>query len=260
MGSRIGTRIVIAAVGSRKQPTNSIRQVGEQQEAHGSCVNSEAPSAAIISVVRVAVSIQPKIDAAATMNSTVAVVSMVSIDTLTSIFQFSVRYQTSPRNSAHTHAAMAPSVAVNTPRRHAADQQHRRHDRQHRLELEHTGRPRAGARGRAPRSSDRVRCPARAASQIAIGNPATIASSSSALPTRVHWNGMSRAPLVLVREVGDGDHHQDRHHHAGQDAGQEQRAHRDVGEQRVDHERQRRRDDRPERRRRGGHSDRELLV
>ena len=70
---------------------------------------------AISSVVFVTVSIQPKIEAAATMNSTVAVVSIVSIDTLISIFQFSVRNQTTPRNSDHTQAAIAPSVAVKTP-------------------------------------------------------------------------------------------------------------------------------------------------
>ena len=49
------------------------------------------------------------------MNITVAVVSMVSIETFTSIRQVSVRYQTSPRKSAQTQAAIAPSVGVNTP-------------------------------------------------------------------------------------------------------------------------------------------------
>ena len=66
------------------------------------------------------------------------------------------------------------------------------------------------------------------------------------------------APAVLVRVVGDREHHQDRHQHAGQDAGEEERADRDVGHHPVDHERQARRDDRPERRRGRGHADREL--
>ena len=63
----------------------------------------------------VAVSIQPKMLAAATMNSTVAVVSTVSRQTLTNIFQSSVRYQAKPRTMAHTQAAMAPSVGVKMP-------------------------------------------------------------------------------------------------------------------------------------------------
>jgi hypothetical protein len=50
----------------------------------------------------------------ATMNITVAVVSTVSRQTLTNIFQLSVRYQARPRNIAHTQAAMAPSVGVNS--------------------------------------------------------------------------------------------------------------------------------------------------
>ena len=66
-------------------------------------------------VTPVAVSIQPKIDAAATMKSTVRVVSTVSRQTLTNIFQLSVRYQAKPRIIAHTQAAIAPSVGVNRP-------------------------------------------------------------------------------------------------------------------------------------------------
>jgi hypothetical protein len=66
-------------------------------------------------VTRVAVRSHPKIDAAATMNSTTDVVSMVSIDTLISISNDSVRYQTRPRNSAQIDAATAPSVGVNMP-------------------------------------------------------------------------------------------------------------------------------------------------
>ena len=66
-------------------------------------------------MTRVAVSSQPKIDAAATMKSTTAVVSIVSIETLTSILNDSVRYQTRPRNSAQIDAATAPSVGVKMP-------------------------------------------------------------------------------------------------------------------------------------------------
>src|SRR5690606_30386022 len=70
---------------------------------------------ATASVTCVVVSTQAKIDAAATMNSTVAVVSMVSIEIFSSIRQFSVRYQTKPRNSAQNTAATAASVGVNRP-------------------------------------------------------------------------------------------------------------------------------------------------
>ncbi len=49
------------------------------------------------------------------MNSTVAVVSTVSRQTLTNIFQFSVRYQAKPRIMAQTQAAIAPSVGVKMP-------------------------------------------------------------------------------------------------------------------------------------------------
>ena len=49
------------------------------------------------------------------MNSTVAVVSTVSRLILTNILKFSVRYQKKPKTIAHTQAAIAPSVGVNTP-------------------------------------------------------------------------------------------------------------------------------------------------
>src|SRR6266567_1715918 len=104
----------MAAVGSRKQPTKSMSRLTSSRNTQGVCVKAST-HAATASVTRVAVRSQPKIDAAATMNITVAVVSMVSIETFTSIFQVSVWYQTSPRNSAQTHAAIAPSVGVNTP-------------------------------------------------------------------------------------------------------------------------------------------------
>src|SRR5437867_1722469 len=113
-GMSTGTRMVIAATGSRKHPTNSISKLASSRNTHGLCVKANTHKATA-SVTLVAVNSQPKIDAAATMNNTTAVVSMVSIDTLTSIFHVMVRYQTSPRNSAQTQAAIAPSVGVNTP-------------------------------------------------------------------------------------------------------------------------------------------------
>src|SRR6187200_3180542 len=79
IGSRIGTRIVIAAVGSRKQPTKSISRLASRRKTHASLVNAST-QAAIAAVTPVAVSIQPKIDAAATMKSTVLVVDGVEAD------------------------------------------------------------------------------------------------------------------------------------------------------------------------------------
>jgi hypothetical protein len=88
-------------------------------------------------VTPVAVSIQPKMLAAATMNMTVAVVSTVSRQTFTNIFEDSgCWYQPRPSTMAQTQAAMAPSVGVNSAGRHAANEQHGRHDGQHRLEVE----------------------------------------------------------------------------------------------------------------------------
>ena len=95
--------------------------------------------------------------------------------------------------------------------------------------------------------------------QTANGNPITIDNSSMAFPTRDHSNLMSGAPVVLVRVVRDREHHQHRHHEAGHDAGQEQRADRRIRDHAVDDERQRWRDDRPQRRRGRGDADRELL-
>ena len=66
-------------------------------------------------VMPVAVSIQLKIDDAATISITVAVVSTVSRQTLVNIFSVIVRYQKAPSTTAQTQAAMAPSVGVNRP-------------------------------------------------------------------------------------------------------------------------------------------------
>ena len=114
MGSRMGTRMVMAAVGSRKQPTNSISRLASSRNTQASLVKPSTQAAMSV-VTPVAVSIQPKIDAAATMNNTVDVVSIVSRQTLTNIFHFRVRYQANPRIRAQTQAAMAPSVGVNRP-------------------------------------------------------------------------------------------------------------------------------------------------
>ena len=165
-----------------------------------------------MSVTRVAVSSQPKIDAAATMNSTTAVVSIVSIETLTSILNVSVRYQTSPRNSAQIDAATAPSVGVKMP----------------------------------------VTMPPISSTGVMIGSTASnlnfqSAANSATIATTVADHriepGIDRAPdrererdddeqldarladarpleldvaapVVLVREVGDGQHHQRGHHQA----------------------------------------------
>src|SRR5207248_242221 len=113
-GINTGTRMRIAAVGSKKQPTNSISTLASNRNTQALCVNDKT-HAATASVTRVAVNSQPKIDAAATMNSTTDVVSIVSIATFASIFHDSVRYQTSPSTSAHTDAAIAPSVGVKMP-------------------------------------------------------------------------------------------------------------------------------------------------
>ena len=125
----------MAAVGSRKQPTNSISRLASSRNTHGSLVNAST-HCAIAAVTPVAVSIQPKIDAAATMNITVAVVSTVSRLTLTNIFQVIVRYQNRPSDQ-RPHAGRDGAFGGREQAGgHAADQQHRRHDRQHRLPLE----------------------------------------------------------------------------------------------------------------------------
>src|SRR5882672_10579880 len=105
IGTRIGTSSVIAATGSRKQPTTSISTFASSRNTQGACVN-ESTQTATASVTRVTVSSQPKIDAAATMKSTVAVVSMVSIEILASMRQSSVRYQARPRTSAYAEATI----------------------------------------------------------------------------------------------------------------------------------------------------------
>ena len=104
-----------------KQPTNSSKRFASNKE-HGGLSEIDSTHAPMASVTRVVVSTQAKIDADATMNSTTAVVSIVSIETLTNIRHVSVLYHAKPRNSAQTTAATAASVGVNMSRGHAADQ------------------------------------------------------------------------------------------------------------------------------------------
>src|SRR5450759_3613977 len=110
----MGTRMVMAAVGSRKQPTNSISRLASSRNTYGLWVKPNTHSL-MAAVTPVAVSIQPKILAAATMNSTVLVVSTVSRQTLTNDLKVRVRYQAKPRTMAHRQAAIAPSVGVKMP-------------------------------------------------------------------------------------------------------------------------------------------------
>ena len=81
IGISTGTRMLIEAIGSRKQPTISSSTLISSRMMYllsVSCSSASAPA----SVSRVVVSTQPNREAAATINSTPAVVSMVSIVTL----------------------------------------------------------------------------------------------------------------------------------------------------------------------------------
>ena len=150
-----------------------------------------------MSVTRVAVSSQPKIDAAATMNSTVAVVSMVSIDTLTSILNVSVRYQKRPEEQRPDRCRDRALGRREDACGHPADQQHRRHDRQHRLELPFpVGREQRDHRDGSSRAS-RIHSPSSTAAPDHQGNAITMPSSSVALPTRLQRNLMSAPQLFL---------------------------------------------------------------
>ena len=82
----MGTKMVMAAVGSKKQPTNNISKLAKSKNFQGSCVKPKTQSL-MAAVTPVAVSIQPKILAAATMNMTVAVVSTVSKQIFTNILK-----------------------------------------------------------------------------------------------------------------------------------------------------------------------------
>src|SRR5450631_1623875 len=184
----------IDAVGSRKQPTNSISRFASSKKTHGLCVNDKT-QAANESVTLVTVRSQPKMDAAATMNMTVAVVSMVSIETLISIFHDSVRYQTMPRNSAQTHAAMAPSVGVKMPLVMPPTSSTG-------VMIGRTASKRnfqsAASNNSMPAATARLKeAPSHIAPQIANGKMTTMRNSSTALPTRGHSNAMSPPHLYF---------------------------------------------------------------
>ena len=114
MGMKTGTRIVIAAIVSMKQPTNSRNTLASSRNTSG-LSEIDSTQLPIASVTCVVVSTHAKIDADATMNRTTAVVSIVSIEILTIMRRLSVRYQPTPRNSAQATAATAASVGVNRP-------------------------------------------------------------------------------------------------------------------------------------------------
>src|SRR5258708_39578929 len=106
IGTRMGTSRVIAATGSRKHPMKSIRRFASSRNTQGVWVK-ESTQAATASVTRVTVNSQPKIDAAATISSTVAEDSIVSIEIFTSIFRSLGRDQTSPRASRYDEEVLA---------------------------------------------------------------------------------------------------------------------------------------------------------
>ena len=113
-GTKMGTKIVMAATGSKKQPIKSISTFASNKNIHASVVTPKIHDA-ISAVIPSAVNIQLKILEAATMNITTAVVSTVSMEIRTNCFKFIERYQNRPKNSAQIHAAIAPSVGVNKP-------------------------------------------------------------------------------------------------------------------------------------------------
>src|SRR3954451_5412294 len=86
IGSKIGTRMVIAAMVSMKQPTNRIRMLARKRNTHLLVVSPRIASERIWAAFET-VSSQAKIEAAVTMKSTEAVVSMVSKVALASVLK-----------------------------------------------------------------------------------------------------------------------------------------------------------------------------
>src|SRR5262249_1204127 len=80
-GISTGTRMLIEAMGSRKQPTTSNKILGSNRRTERFSVRTNSDSV-VYSVTRVVVSTQPNSEAAATISRTPAVVSIVSIETL----------------------------------------------------------------------------------------------------------------------------------------------------------------------------------
>src|SRR5688572_6315895 len=193
-GMSTGTAIRMAAVGSRKQPMKSSSRLTRSRNTHGVSVKAGTHSVTM-SVTRVAVSSQPKIDAAATMNSTTAVVSMVSIETLVNMRNDSDRYQTMPRNSAQIDAATAASVGVKMPLAMPpmSSTGVMMGSTASNLKIQSATNSRKIATSVPTTGST----PSLAATNTANGKPMTMPSSSTALPTRGHSNRMSAPQLFL---------------------------------------------------------------
>src|SRR5690606_6360726 len=113
-GNRMGTRMVMAAMVSMKQPTTRISRFASSRNTHLLCVTARMASVSVCAAW-VVVSSHANTEAAVTMNSTDAVVSMVSKVALASVRSVIERYRTRPRNSAQITAATAASVGVNQP-------------------------------------------------------------------------------------------------------------------------------------------------
>ncbi len=82
----MGIKMVMAAVGYEEEPTNNMRRWAKSRNFQGASVKPKTQSL-MAAATPVAVSIQPKILAAATMNMTVAVVSTVSKQIFTNILK-----------------------------------------------------------------------------------------------------------------------------------------------------------------------------
>ena len=117
---------------------------------------------------------------------------------------------------------------------HAANQEHRRHDGQHSLEVKDF----VGSKQQDQSAQHRpLRVQAKALNQPphqqgpAHHHAGLGQRFEHARPTEF---GIG-TPIVFMGKVSHGGHHQQGHQHAGQDARQEQRAHRHVGHHAVDH-------------------------
>src|SRR3954467_14060112 len=188
IGNRIGTRMVIAAVVSMKQPTNRIRTLASARNTHLLWVMLSIQSDSIWAACDT-VSNQAKIDAAVTMNSTDAVVSMVSNVAFATVCSVIERYRTNPRNSDQITAATAASVGVNQPsvmppiRITGAISAITAEKSKYQSSASSTASPIATA--------ILVERPAMTISQTAIGKPSTMTISRPAEPTCLHENGES---------------------------------------------------------------------
>ena len=114
-GISTGTRIRIAAVGSRKQPTNSISRLASSRNTHGVCVKREHPRRDHVGHARRGE--QPAEDRRRGDDEQHGRrrLDRVHRDLDQHPPASACGTRTRPRNSAQTHAAIAPSVGVNTP-------------------------------------------------------------------------------------------------------------------------------------------------